>query len=135
MATIEKLAYEYLNSDIYNTYGYNRTNIIPGDVERTESPVQKKKRRRTRQALNKMYEYARSKYVESKRKVDAVMIEGEKLKKKYDEYKEKQDKYHKRMLELRNQIQQIDDSGNDYIDVFDAPAYPEEIDFDIPENS
>jgi len=138
MGTIEKLAYDYLNSevsDVYNTYGYNRTNVIPSNgTDEMDGPQQaKKKRRRTRQALSKMYEYARAKYIESKRKVDVVISEGERLKRKYDEFKEKQDKYHARMIELRNQLQEIDDKGADYIDVFDSPASPEEIDFDIQE--
>lgn len=104
---IEKIAYDYLN---------------------TEPEKPKRKQRRTRKALLSQYEAARNKYVQEKNTVDSILESANKLKKQYDKHVDEMNKFMDKMKVLRQKINDLDDSGKDFI-----PMYQEDEEQDIPQ--
>jgi len=95
---IEKAAWDYLN-------------------EEPEKP--KKKMRRTRFALLNTYEALRKKYIKEKEIVDHLIEEGTRLKKQYDKHNTIMLEHFEKMKTLRNKINQIDDSGKEFTNMYD----------------
>ena len=101
---IEKAAWDYLN-------------------EEPEKP--KKKMRRTRFALVNTYEALRKKYMKEKEIVDHLIEEGTRLKKQYDKHNTVMLEHFEKMKAVRDKINQLDDSGKEFTNMYEEPEKEE----------
>jgi len=107
--SIEKLALDYITND--------------KPIVSTAKTV---KTRKTRKALQSAYERYRAKYVENKKIVDDIKAEGAKLQAQYAKYRGKMDAFQKKMSDIREYLNQIDNSGENFIEIEEETEDPEE---------
>ena len=83
----------------------------------TKIAEKKKTIKKTRKGVMTRYERLREKYVVEKQAVDEIKEEGLKLQKRYESHKSKMDKYYDQMVELRKKLEEMDDSGKDFVEI------------------
>jgi len=108
--SIEKLALEYLNSDLVK------------DARRSWNDEQqeddyKKPRRRSRMALQKAYDRIRERYLQEKSSVNILEEQLTKLQNELERHSKRMKDYHSDMIKVRENLSKMDDDGTDYMEL------------------